>query len=75
MKLLKIHLADIISTIGPEQILEIWRLVMFCETKTHYIILLEDGSHHCTCNLLITHGYSCRYFIRFYEIQLKLNDI
>ncbi|CAG8742734.1 8390_t:CDS:2, partial [Funneliformis caledonium] len=63
-EVVKIHLADIISTIGLEQILEIWRLVISCGTKSHYIILLEDGSHRCTCNLLITHGYPCRHFYK-----------
>ena len=61
---IKIHLANMISTIGSEQILEIWRLVISCGTKTHYIILLKDGSHRCTCNLLITHGYPCHHFYK-----------
>ncbi|CAB5128559.1 unnamed protein product [Rhizophagus irregularis] len=47
-EVVKVHLTDVISKIGSDQILEIWRLVKSCGTKTHYIILLVDGSHCCT---------------------------
>ncbi|EXX57460.1 hypothetical protein RirG_206960 [Rhizophagus irregularis DAOM 197198w] len=63
-EVVKVHLTDIISKIGLDQILEIWRLVISCGTKTHYVILLVDGSHCCTCNLLITHEYLCRHFYK-----------
>jgi hypothetical protein len=63
-EVIKIHLADIIFTIGLDQILEIWRLVISCGVRSHYVILLADGSHRCTCNLLITHGYPCRHFYK-----------
>ncbi|PKY23252.1 hypothetical protein RhiirB3_471328 [Rhizophagus irregularis] len=53
-EVVKVHLTDVISKIGSDQILEIWRLVKSCGTKTHYIILLVDGSHCCTC---ICHGF------------------
>ncbi|CAB4491664.1 unnamed protein product [Rhizophagus irregularis] len=46
-EVVKVHLTDIISKIGLDQILEIWQLVISCGTKTHYVILLVDGSHHC----------------------------
>ncbi|GBC43770.2 protein FAR1-RELATED SEQUENCE 5-like [Rhizophagus irregularis DAOM 181602=DAOM 197198] len=45
-EVVKVHLTDIISKIGLDQILEIWQLVISCGTKTHYVILLVDGSHH-----------------------------
>ena len=25
---------------------------------------MADGSHRCTCNMLITHGYPCRHFYK-----------
>ncbi|CAG8760168.1 19138_t:CDS:2, partial [Dentiscutata erythropus] len=40
----KIHLTEIILTIGQNQILEIWRIVISCGTKMNYVVLLADGS-------------------------------
>ncbi|RHZ87487.1 hypothetical protein Glove_34g129 [Diversispora epigaea] len=53
----KVLLEDILSTIEISKIVEIWR----------YIILISDGSHQCTCNLLITHGYPCRHFYKILQ--------
>lgn len=40
-------------------------MVISCEIKIHYVILLVDGSHHCTCtNLLIIHEYLCHHFYK-----------
>jgi hypothetical protein len=50
--------------ITKSDIVEIWRVVISCGTKSHYVILISDGSHRCTCNLLITHGYPCRHFYK-----------
>ncbi|CAG8829603.1 18319_t:CDS:2, partial [Gigaspora margarita] len=52
----KIYLSDIMSTIRQDQIEEIWRVVISCGIKNNYVILLADGSHRCTCNMIITHG-------------------
>ncbi|CAB4406347.1 unnamed protein product [Rhizophagus irregularis] len=35
--------------------------------KVHFTDIISkivDGSHRCTCNLLITHGYPCRHFYK-----------
>ncbi|CAG8813207.1 5251_t:CDS:2 [Gigaspora margarita] len=60
----KIHLTDIISAINRDQILEVWRVVISCGFNNNYVILLADGSHRCTCNTIITHGYPCRHFYK-----------
>ncbi|PKC09168.1 hypothetical protein RhiirA5_499454 [Rhizophagus irregularis] len=60
-EVVKVHLTDVISKIGSDQILEIWRLVKSCGTKTHYIILLVDGSHCCTSKWHIVLIASCCY--------------
>lgn len=67
----KIHITDIISTIGQEQILELWKLIISCSTKSQYVILLADGSYRCTCNLLITHGYPCRHFYKILRCSIQ----
>ncbi|GBC50749.2 hypothetical protein GLOIN_2v1474313 [Rhizophagus irregularis DAOM 181602=DAOM 197198] len=60
----KILLGDISATITKSEIVEIWRIVVSCGLKNQYVVLLSDGSHRCTCNLLITHGYPCRHFYK-----------
>ncbi|CAB5188920.1 unnamed protein product [Rhizophagus irregularis] len=60
----KILLGDISVTITKSEIVEIWRIVVSCGLKNQYVVLLSDGSHRCTCNLLITHGYPCRHFYK-----------
>lgn len=52
------------SAIQQTDIIELWQTVISCGTKKQFIVLLADGSHRCTCNLLITHGYPCRHFYK-----------
>ena len=63
-EVMKNHLNDMVETVGRAQIMEVWKLVMSGGIKSQYIILVADGSHICTCNLLITHGYPCRHFYK-----------
>ncbi|GBC09501.1 hypothetical protein RclHR1_08910005 [Rhizophagus clarus] len=63
-ELAKILFSDIMATITKSEIVEIWRIVVSCGAKSQYVILISDGSHRCTCNLLITHGYPCRHFYK-----------
>src|SRR5579862_8308589 len=56
---------SLIKTIPPEAIIEVWHVR---ETGTkgigHYVILLDEGTHLCTCLLLINKGLVCRHFLR-----------
>src|SRR2546421_329199 len=56
---------SLIKPIPPEVIIEVWH-VRATGTKGigHYLILLEDGTHLCTCLLLINKGLLCRHFFR-----------
>src|ERR1044072_727508 len=56
---------SLIKTILPEAIMEIWH-VRATGTKGigHYVILLNEGTHLCTCLLLINKGLVCRHFLR-----------
>ena len=46
-------------------IVEIWQIKPeLLPTRSQFIILLEDGSHFCTCNLLIYYGVTCRHFFK-----------
>ena len=54
---------SLIKTIPPEAIKEVWH-VRATGTKGigHYVILLDEGTHLCTCLLLINKGLVCRHF-------------
>jgi hypothetical protein len=56
---------SLIKTIPPEAIKEVWH-VRATGTKGigHYVILLDEGTHLCTCLLLINKGLVCRHFFR-----------
>jgi len=46
-------------------IIEIWQIKPeLSPKKSHFVILLMDGSHFCTCNLLISFGIPCRHFYK-----------
>src|SRR5215475_314365 len=46
-------------------IIEIWQIKPeLSPNKSHFVILLKDGSHFCTCNLLISFGIPCRHFYK-----------
>ena len=56
---------SLIKTIPPEAIKEVWH-VRATGTKGigHYVILLDEGTHLCTCLLLINKGLMCHHFLR-----------
>ncbi|CAB4403132.1 unnamed protein product [Rhizophagus irregularis] len=59
----QILLRSLVSNLPMEAILEVWNVRA---TGTygigHYVILLNDGTHLCTCLLLLNKGLVCRYF-------------
>ena len=56
---------SLVKNIPPEAILEVW-FVRATGTHGigHYVILLNEGTHLCTCLLLINKGLVCRHFFR-----------
>lgn len=46
-------------------VLEVWHVRATGTSNTgHYVVLLDDGTHLCTCLLLINKGLICRHFFR-----------
>ena len=61
----QILLRSLIKTIPPEAILEVWNIqATGTQGKGHYVVLLNEGTHLCTCLLLINKGLICRHFFR-----------
>lgn len=56
---------SLVKNIPLEAILEVW-FVRATGTQGigHYVVLLDEGTHLCTCLLLINKGLICRHFFR-----------
>lgn len=61
----QILFTSLIQNIPHEKILQVWH-VRYTGTSGHghYVILLNDSTHLCTCLLLINKGLICRHFFR-----------
>lgn len=56
---------SLIRNIPLEAIVEVWNVrATRTQTMGHYVILLDEGTHLCTCLLLINKGLVCRHFLR-----------
>ncbi|GBC25428.2 hypothetical protein GLOIN_2v1776592 [Rhizophagus irregularis DAOM 181602=DAOM 197198] len=61
-----------IRNVQNEVITEIWEVKPeLSQTKSHFVILMADGSHSCTCNLLISFGIPCRHFYKVLRKSLQ----
>lgn len=60
-----ILLQSILGDLQNAIIVEIWEVIPeLSQTKSHFVVLIADGSHSCTCNLLISFGVPCRHFYK-----------
>ncbi|GES84413.1 hypothetical protein GLOIN_2v1472538 [Rhizophagus clarus] len=63
----KAFLKDLMKNIPNPLITEIWKVQPSIGAQpwlVQYVILLQDGSHICTCLMLINKGIICRHFIK-----------
>ncbi|GES88875.1 protein FAR1-related sequence 5-like [Rhizophagus clarus] len=63
----KAFLKDLMKNIPKPLIIEIWKVQPSIGVQpwlVQYVILLQDGSHICTCLMLINKGIICRHFIK-----------
>jgi hypothetical protein len=55
----------LVKTIPLEVIKEVWHVrTTRIQGTCHYVVLLDEGTHLCTCLLLINKGLICRHFFR-----------
>ncbi|RIB09437.1 hypothetical protein C2G38_2044324 [Gigaspora rosea] len=45
-------------------IIEIWEIIGLFMVYKHYMVLLTDGGHLCTCMAIINHGIVCAHFFQ-----------
>ena len=54
-----------IEDVAQETVVEVWHVRATGTSGIgHYVVLLNDGSHLCTCLLLLNKGLICRHFFR-----------
>jgi hypothetical protein len=58
--------SSLIENIAHNSIRQVWKVTRHRGQKSEpqYVILLDDGSHLCTCLWLINRGIVCRHFFR-----------
>ena len=53
------------SNLPTEAIVEVWHVrATGTQEIGHHVILLDEGTHLCTCLLLVNKGLVCRHFFR-----------
>ena len=58
---------SLISKVNRANIVEIWRVTYLTHKSNstpHFVILLHDGSHICTCLMILNRGLICRHFFQ-----------
>ena len=59
------YLMALINSIPIDMIKEIWRITPYIVPNSYqYIIILDDGTHLCTCLLLVSRGIICHYYFK-----------
>ena len=58
-----------ISDVNKNQITSMWTVTVENKlVEKHFVILLANGSHHCSCLSLINRGIVCRHY---FQIMLR----
>ncbi len=53
------------NSVSGKSIKEIWRITPYMISSSYqHIIIFEDGTHICTCLLLVSHGIICRHYFK-----------
>jgi hypothetical protein len=71
-------LKSLIGKVNRTNIVEIWRVTYLTHkpnSTPHFVILLHDGSHICTCLMIFNRGLVCRHFfqVMIYSKQAKFS--
>ena len=55
---------SLLKDIQLDDIVEIWELIGIAIAYKHYVVLLSDGGHLCTCMAIINCGIICAHFFQ-----------
>ncbi|CAG8651951.1 23485_t:CDS:2 [Gigaspora rosea] len=73
---LKASLENIMNMVNHDHILEIWKVLLFDHrdySYLHYVILLIDSTHLCTCLYIISTGSIAAIFSHWYTDQMQVS--
>ncbi|CAG8849096.1 17867_t:CDS:2, partial [Gigaspora margarita] len=69
---LQASLENIINIVNHNNILEVWHVSLFDQrdhSYPHYVVLLADNMHICTCLYIISNGFYCRHFSAIFKMS------
>ncbi|GES93824.1 protein FAR1-related sequence 5-like [Rhizophagus clarus] len=53
------------TNVPKESIKEVWQIISYLVPNSYqHVIILNDGTHLCTCLLLVSHGIICRHYFK-----------
>ncbi|GES96856.1 protein FAR1-related sequence 5-like [Rhizophagus clarus] len=59
------YLKALINSVPKESIKEVWQIIPYLVPNSYqHVIILNDGTHLCTCLLLVSHGIICRHYFK-----------
>ncbi|CAB4416175.1 unnamed protein product [Rhizophagus irregularis] len=59
------YLKALLNSVSGKSIKEIWRITPYMIPSSYqHIVTFEDGTHICTCLLLVSHGIICRHYFK-----------
>ncbi|GBC12716.1 protein FAR1-RELATED SEQUENCE 5-like [Rhizophagus irregularis DAOM 181602=DAOM 197198] len=59
------YLKSLLNSVPKEMIKEVWRIIPYMVPSSYqHIIILNDGTHLCTCLLLVSYGIICRHYFK-----------
>ncbi|CAG8844519.1 41530_t:CDS:2, partial [Gigaspora margarita] len=65
-------LKNIMNIVNHDNILEIWHISLFDQrdhSYSHYVVLLADNTHICTCLYIISNSFYCKHFFAIFKIS------
>ena len=61
----QIYLKSLLKLKPKETIKEIWKIIPYMIPNSYqHIVIFNDGTHLCTCLLLVSHGIICRHYFK-----------
>ena len=60
----QISIMTLLNDISLDDVIEIWELIGIAIAYKHYVVLLSDGGHLCTCMAIVNRGIICAHFFQ-----------
>jgi hypothetical protein len=55
----------LLNSVPKESVKEVWKIISYMIPNSYqHVVILSDGTHLCTCLLLVSHGVICRHYFK-----------